>query len=643
MLKARDLVKMTVDEVWELPDGPMKLQFDDGVIETNTRATIFSRYIWEIHRTYPKTPLKMSHHIRDNRLGSSTHIDLLSAAAWDCYDAYLDKGGVDTEVLSKMAYDITNRIYNDTSRRLEEYVTSISILDFLDVMDHPIIDQANRLVRPSRETTEHTIERTYDIIKKVLMDPNELKTNGVAKAAKSGLVSMGQILQCVGPRGNATDIDSHIFKNPILKGFAHGITSLEDGMKESRSASKALFFTKDPMAKSEYFNRNVQLSAATLSNLHRVDCGSKAYIPFTVKPGDLHDLQGIHYWDAEAKKLKTVRTSDKQLLGKTIQMRSVFTCRHPDPYGVCVVCFGELGLSVPNDTNIGHLCSSELQSQVGQRILSTKHEDGSATVEDLVLSDYDRRYLRTGSVNNVLHIAEALVGKKFSIQISEEEADTLNDLIHVKDVKTLIPSRISEISTLLFVIDHGDKTESAPVIVSLGNRLSSLTWAALDYIKRVGWTTTIEGRYSIDMSGWNKKDPLLELPLKHFSTVDYMKTIEAMIKGNSRKGMLSLMDYETPSAALMGFHDLVSSKLRVNISHLQTIILSTMIRSDEERDYRLPMPRESGKFGAYTRIMALRSLSAMMAYQGQAAVIFSPESYVITNRPKHPLDDLLMG
>lgn len=37
--KARELLGFSSDAIWNLPDGPMKLEFDDGVIETTTRKS----------------------------------------------------------------------------------------------------------------------------------------------------------------------------------------------------------------------------------------------------------------------------------------------------------------------------------------------------------------------------------------------------------------------------------------------------------------------------------------------------------------------------------------------------------------------------------------------------------------------------
>ena len=102
-----------------------------------------------------------------------------------------------------------------------------------------------------------SIDECYGVIDKVLMKDSILSNNNLARAARGRFVRMGQIVQCVGPRGYATDIDSYIFKEPILQGFAYGITDLRGSMQESRSAAKAIFWQGDPMAESEYFNRQL--------------------------------------------------------------------------------------------------------------------------------------------------------------------------------------------------------------------------------------------------------------------------------------------------------------------------------------------------------------------------------------------------
>ena len=641
-------MQVDLEEIWRLSNaGHIEIEFDNGVVmQTNGRRTIFSRYIWEIHRQYSKLPILPSHHMGGMVVGTKTHLDLLAVAVWNCYDIYKAEGiDVDREHLMRLSYQITNMIYNDFSLNLEEYVTTISALDFVHVLKHEVIEKANKELIESDVVREADITKAHAIIKKVLLDPHELPDNTVAKAAKSGMVSMGQIIQCVSARGMATDIDSHIFRNAIRTGFAKGMHTLEDVLKESRSASKSLYFQKDPMRKSEYFNRNIQLSSATLCNLHHCDCGSTSYLPVTVSGQKLlKSMTGIHYLDPESQTEKTIHRDSSELVGRTIMIRSVLTCKHPDPYGVCVRCFGELGLSIPYKTNLGHVSASELQSKVAQLLLSNKHLDSSATSDVIRISEFDSQFINLGAEENSLYLSKNLVGKKFKLCISENEAPNLVDLktVSQKDTDKLVPYRLSELSYIYFTVVEGDLEMTYPVLAASGTRLASLSRKMLKYIKRMGWTNNSDNQYEIDMSEWQWNQPIAELPLKHFSTVDYMLSIESFIKGGGNRGNKSIMSYEEPSAALMAFHDLVSLKLDCHLSYLQVIILATMVEDKVFRDYRLPTIKENGQTTHYRQQMRLRSLAAAMAYQSQADIIFSPESFIVTNRPKHPLDYLLM-
>lgn len=643
---ARGIAGMSLESVWQLPDTAFRLVFDDGVLETNARATIFSRYTWEIHAMFPNTPLLVIHHIGEQRLSPKTHLDLLSEIIWDCRDTYEKQGiEVDMELLSRMAYQITNKIYNDFTRKLEAYVATISALDFIEAMDQPVIDAANKRLASLPHAREADISAANEEIRRVLFDKNELATNGVSKAVRASIVSDQQALQCVGSRGYATDIGSRIFHDPIVPGFAQGITLLRDHMMESRSASVAALNSKDPMQKSEYMNRNIQLSAATLSNLNSGDCGSRDYLPLTIANKDiLRDMLGMFYIDEETGEEKPIRRrQSRHLIGKTLKFRTIFTCKHPDRYGFCARCLGEIAQSIPRDTNIGHVSASELQSRLSQLLLSTKHLLASARAERIVISDHDLNYITTGKGENNLYLVQQLKNRKYRVVIGESEAQNLPDVIAVSTVEHLIPSRMSELTYI--AIEFSDTVESLPVLiqVSSGSRKAALSRAMLQYIKTTGWTINEAGNYVVDMAGWNHDQPFVELPVRHFSSVDYMLTIASFIKGGDKGQGRSIMKCGTPAAALQSFHDLVSAKMQVPLSYLQVIIMSTMVQDERERNYHLPLPRETGTPAHYQSQMRLRSLAAAMAFQGHYEVMVKPESYLVKDRPKHPLDFLLMG
>lgn len=649
---ARDILAMSPEQLWALPEGQMLVVFDDGdAIETTTRRTIFSAYLWEYHRLYPKVPLTRHHHIGDRRLGNRTHLDILGKCLWDTYDVHA--GTLDLADLTRIAYETTNRLYNDFTYNLEAYVSSVSILDFIEVMDHPEIKKANAAAKP----TESSINQTYDAIESVLRDPKALLRNPVADAAKSGLVSMGQILQCVGPRGYVTDIDSTIFRRPILTGYVEGFSKLYDSLIESRSAAKATSFSRDHVADAEYFNRKMQLLTETFRRVHGVaevadgmlmniskdpskrDCGSKVYRNIRLRSSDLRMLSGKYHLTTD-NELKPILETDRHLVGKQLKVRSVFDCRLEDREGVCATCFGELALSIPGITNVGHLCATQLCEMVSQSVLSTKHLDHSSTVDELPLTDYERKYLRLGADPNHIGLAASLKGKSIHLVISSDEAENLSDIQHTDNVKELSLSRISELTDIVLIVNKGKKDETrVPLPVSIGSRKSSMNHKLLEYIKVRGWSLTGDGDYVVDLKDWSQEDTLFELALKHINMLDFMDSIEHMVKATGRKPKLkSLRDFDDPWAALLELYELVSSKLSVNVVHLELIILSTMIVSSKDNNYNIPLPGEPFEFGSYEQTMSMRSMVPRLAYKKQEPELYNPKSYVFTDRPSHLLD-----
>lgn len=281
-IKARDLLAQTTEQLWQsLPEKKrFILIFDDGAeLEVSWKETVYSSYGWDFHRQYPKTPLNTNHHVRSvlgkKRLSPKTHLVLFGNIVWAVYDA---DQTIDRDVLAHQVYVQTNVMYNDLTLRLEGEVGSIDILDFCQVLDSPTISEINNNVQP----TEASIDEAYERIMKALNDEPVLYNNPLAKAGRSGIVNRGQLLQCLGPRGFLTDTDSTQYRTPVLRGYADGMRLFYDSLVESRSAAKALIFSKKPLQDAEYFSRRLQLMDQIVRNLHMGDCGSKEYLHWHV-------------------------------------------------------------------------------------------------------------------------------------------------------------------------------------------------------------------------------------------------------------------------------------------------------------------------------------------------------------------------
>jgi len=639
---ARELARLCredPDRLWQIPDGPIKVRFDDGVLDTYTRPTIISAYMWRLYLELPKTPALMRHHMGNGRFNDKTHKKLLGDLMWDAYDAY--EGNVDIDELSRKVYQDTNRIYNDFTYALEEWVQGLSIIDFVEVLHHPVIKAANENVMPN----DHSINKVYKTIRQVLLDPKELPGNSIAEVAKNGLVSMTQIEHCVGPRGSVTEVDSNLFRYPLLTGYAEGIRGLYESLAESRSAAKSLSFTEKPLQETEYFNREMQLMASTLARIYPGDCGSTTYLHWTLQSGDLKSLAGKYYLNNG--KLEILQASDLHLVGETLPLRSVFYCMHPDSNGVCARCYGDMALSIPRGTNIGHVAATALCEQTSQKVLSVKHQDSASASEGVEFSPYHAKYLR--SKENQIMLAERLEGARIKMTVSGAEAKRLVDITFVDSVIQLPEERISKLTEVRLDVDWGTDRppETAVVPASAGTWKGSLSHSLLSYAKLKRWEVTPNGDYVFDLSDWDVELPLFVMPLKHANMLDYMRLIKTYIratkekKSKDSKGPKTLADAPTVLAALQEFHWLVSSELNVNIVHLEVLIKSTMIRSRKCRDHRLPLFGNEVIFAPFTLNMNMRSLSATLAYEKQRDALNNPITYLATVRPDHPLDALV--
>lgn len=653
----RSLLRHSTETLWEMLRGDFTLVFDDGsTVQTNYKECIYSSFAWDYYREYPDVVIDKNSHVtsitKGNRITTDTDAKLAAVAFFNVYDTYKDRVADKKDLLdhlSRRAYETTNKMYNYLSYKAEAYVESIDIVHIREISKHPRIVKVKAAATPSQEG----IDSIYDELRWVLSSKSDIKYNPVVKANCSKLIKTDQTLQCLGPRGYLTDIDSWIFREPIMSGYVSGITTMADSMMESRSAAKALAFSEDPLQKAEYFSRRQQLICQNVKNLYSGDCGSQKYLLWQVRgeeivdgvvtrQSDLKTIFGKYYLNEETGKVQVIKKTDTHLIGKTIKIRDVVAgCNHPAHDGVCEVCFGEASITVPKHTNLGHMSCVSMNSIITQLVLSTKHFDGTSVVEGIRLNPCDKRYLHAVANGNDYYLSSELKNKRIKLKIDSRAARGLADIALVDDVHKLAISRVSEIEYIHLIIDDGEGViDEIPLSVVVNKRLANMTHALLRHCKRVGWGVTDDNKYIIDMDGWDMSQPILSLPLRHFSMTDFQGEIAKVLE-STVKDMKTRDTVIDPTVMLIEFHDLVNKRITINLSILSIIIYSSMVVSATEGNYALPKPWTTSGLGVMRLIIDHRSLSAKMAYQGQVSTILSPNSYLLTNRPDHLFDDLI--
>ena len=638
-ITARELIAMPRETLWALPGKKLTIEMDDGVIKSSRNAAILSVYCWTIHQRYPKTPLLKRHHFGDRAFNASTVQDLINTLTWDCVDAYQQQ--VDREEIEAIVGRCINEIYNDFTYELEAHVQTFSFLDFVDIVEHPEIREIDEKLEPNHRSIDAAHRKT----RKLLLDKDVFVDNPVAMGCQVGYLKVDQIVQCVMARGYVTDIDNNIFRTPIMRGYVQGLRKLHDLMTDSRTASKALGFTDEPLKKSQYFNRRLQILTDTVSDLEPIDCGSTDYLVWTLMPEQVEVFDGQYYLDEKTGGLRRFiakSAAEEGLVGQTLKFRSVMHCKSGHPRGFCQTCYGELHWAVPAGTNPGHIACTKLGERITQILLSTKHLDRSASTSGLEISEENQRYIKYVEDRNVIMMSDRIECANVLLTIDKDEAGRLSDVLYVEDINLLQTTLVSGISRCQFTIRQKRGELNAIVPVSSGKRLAALSKEFLEYIKVKKWTLAPNGNYCIDMSDWDQDLPLFTLPLKNANMLDYMNTIVQFLMGTkSAVSNKSIKSCTTPDEALREFYAIVSTQLKINIVYLQVMMLACMIRSGSNHDYRLPLPGNTTSFGKFQTIIAGRSMSAVLAYEYQRAILNSPQTYLIKYRPNHPLDQIV--
>lgn len=680
-IHCRTILAMSHEDLWKKLHGPFTIVFDDGrELDTNSREALYTSYCWDFFRLYPKTQILFQHYVRHtlngSRLTADTHLDLLSTCLWSVYDTYSSAGymaemqqflpltgGWQTiivpevtfrESLAKMAYELTNKIYNELSYRCEEYVVSLNIMDFMDVLAHPRVREINN----NLQLTSQSVNNAYEVVKHTIRNAEELRDNPLSHAVHSRTVKEDQLMQCITARGPLTDTDSFMFPNPVLRSYSRGLRSIHDLLVESRSAAKSLASSKAQLQDAEYFSRRLQLLTQIVQRLHMADCGTKEYLLYRVRgkeyengrlmfKGNLDSIHGANYMDDD-NVMKVVDKNDKTLIGRQLRLRNVLYCTHPDPYGVCSTCFGQLALSVPSNSNIGHMCCTHMTQKSSQSVLSLKHLDMNSSVDGVVIDGSMRRCVRAAAdANSYVLAPELQQADSIKLVVSTDQARGMTDVKDVEDVKYLHITQISDMETIDIYITQGKITEPVTVNVKLNNRNASFTTEMLEYIKMHEPVLSNEGpkqgRYIIDMAEWDWGVPFLTLPMKHYNMSDHSAAIAKMLEATVKEA--NDRDINTsPASFLMDFHDLVNDKLNVNLAVNSIIVLGITIRSARNFDYRLPKPAAPAGLGVGSNIMAYRSAVPAMMFEGQRDFLLSPMSYVVkaAQRPSHPADFVMM-
>lgn len=656
-MNVRELLTISEEDVWKLPLGQYEVTTEEpSVVIMWSRQLISSWYFLCLHRKYPMMMIKEHHLFTKESFSKPENLTLFSNAMYEHFLRYGD--GEFREELWKDVLLHNNKLYNAITGRCQEYMTSASILDFIEIAEHPEIKEANtkakELLKAGRGDPQAVIDEVYAVIERVVFNCPTLDKNNVVIALRIRLTSIDQPNQIVGPRGFLTDADSNIFPVAIWNGFLEGLTSFVDILKESCSAKKAATFSKHPLRIVEWFNRKMQLICENVEHLVPGTCTTTKTLSIRIDEKIFHTMNGKFYRKKDGS-TGVITELSKELIGTTQKIYSPLMCAHRGMNSVCYRCFGMISISVPHSSNIGHVSSTELCEPGSQLVLSVKHYDGSSKVTEIRLQGEEEVFMQIGTKTGTLLFRKHIANKRPKLVLEVDPSDSmgaggLNSLDSESLVSNIAIQRITSFKNVTLrvptTVGHIDHTLST----SVGKRVGSLSREMLEYIRRERFTIDENGDYVIDLHKWDYSDVAVVLPLKHVNMLDIMGGIENFIRSvksstKAEEGLdhqTMLCEYVDPSEAMMDFTHLVSERLNVNFAHLEIIALAHACPADDPDDFRIPDITRQLEFRAYDNIMQNRSHSQTYAYQYHDTIVQDPLSYTRKQRDAHILDPVIL-
>lgn len=643
-LPIRELFKLPTDYIIKHIKGGLVLEFEDGEVKhLKSKEIVLSIFYWEIFKYYPTLPIKSNYiatlYFKNNVESNEAHLDFLEVIAEDIiygYIRYRDDKGEQIDKLYSLIHDVAENLYDATDEDLKAYVASIDVIDMLEIQLRKRNMDAINNVKENLDSD--SVRESYKVFTEELNSP-ELKNNPVVLAAKSGAVNNGQLMAMLNVGGYKTDANGKIFPYPVASSFMLGMDNMYDVLVESRTAVKALYLSTVAIQSTETFAKELQLLAMYIETIYRNDdCGSTNYLEWIVSDAkDLKNLIGSYYLNQETNKLDLIKKDSTHLIGKQIKLRNVIGCKHWNKHAVCAKCFGDLHYQVPKTANIGHYSGVSITEPTTSLSLKSKHQNDSASAEEIVLDDIAEKFLSVKNKNSFAikdgfktpeHI-------KVIIRAPQEFLHGVKD-INEDNVNTIDIYKVTTIYYIdIAVIDLRTKQEEVYRIdIKRGNRIGALTDRFLQYILKTGYTLSRKSSdFEIDITNMKPGFPIIILPDIEYNYLSLALDIKSMLRKITLK--------DNASTFLAKLYTLINSKLSVNIAFISIIVRALIVVDVKNQNFDLPGPHADGnQIFKISDVTKKRSLSNSLVLGWAASTLKSAHSFVKAGRPNSVLDVL---
>ena len=611
----------------------VELVMADALIQAQSQIVIPNVILWEVLMKYGIHPAKR--HFLDYK--SITTDSIASIHSRYYLEVLLARPDVDyMDVVETIFWNI-NHLYNYIIRYYNAYMPTIDALGLARIVNHPFVKALiDDRVDSSNGTraAELRIKAQAKQLEAFLAKPADPEDNCLYLYMLSNTLKSNQIPQMLLKYGPRSDVDGRMCHHVINESSFSGLKGPADLAVESLSARKSMHLNRSGVRDSQYAARRARLAVSELGKLYPGSCGSNVTVPILIKPKYAKNMLERTIV-VDGKDIMLTEANIDQYIGKTVNLRSVFGCKHTD--GFCERCAGyryyreDVGLIkfVPPGIHIGLLCTSHLMSRCAQKLLSNKHLI-STDSKVYTLPPLTAKYMTNDNDANVFW--DPSFSKKLhncQIRIPADSMGQLSDL--TLDVAP-IPETFSKISYL--DIMKGD-TVIDTLYFEADGFTPFLSEATLEYIRANFDSIELKDNgYIVDMKSFDIKQPFLSYIVMND---DMMACITRIINFLGT----SVSSYTSVSRCLSDFADIVFHKTEINLFYLEVILRDLNITAPDNYDIPVLADVENSfdgsiehtHFAKLDEMVSSSTISMKLAHEKMVDFLTNPTTFLHSRKP----------
>ncbi len=451
--------------------------------------------------------------------------------------------------------------------------------------------------------------------------------------------------------GYTTEINSDIHPILTLEAFADGMNYPYTFATNTSLGQKSIIYNKGPIALTETLNRSTQQMSSQLENIHIRDCGTTKTSRITITDNIRESIVGMYHMPPGEKVELLTKDVVTKYLGKVIQLRNISCCDEPDDVGICSICGGASSTNFVANYTVGGASSCLVFGRNSQKVLKTKHVELINFDSSETLAIEVRPFLSISQNGKEIYAKESITNGTISFLANRRRGPErvthgqfLQTVFSVKSLDGAELTSFGEIESLRIDPKNGLDMELDEVMLKPGST-SHFSLELLQYVRAnpsvltMSPSGTNKTQYTIDLKGFNILLPLLTMPFKHYDALTLHVQLQTFFLSPSKKlpGEV-LTDYDSFGSALIKLSDMVYSRLNVNMSILQMLLISFTMRDKDKGDYRMAFNGDKVDFGKLSFVRKHRSLSVVTIASDQAEVYGHMGPLVNDNMTPHQYD-----